>query len=387
MRTDKKMRRYLEKTNSNIIKNYKEVCKILREEEKTKAEKELQLEQWKCYFDFEIKGQKFIIKKVYTELLVKSKEKLYEEKQKERETENSISRIMIRKEYREFLFPILFYLLKEKTVNTILCAKVDFAEKCGFFNKSIIGKSKIENYSKYRELQKSEFPNKRYWNFDMEESNYFNYLQYIKNSAFGIVQRALKALQDVNVLEFSEEKVGITFNKNIKSINELSSEEKEKYKKLDKEALNEVLPLYNKKTKRKRKSIKEKDLIPYPNLLQVYYKKRNALVLSKLEYDSVADYYKVKLTDLNSRVLEELDIIKSEQELKEFQRKLNDRYSDNLQSNALKNYKKKSEQTKNLTEVENCEDGESTEKIEYYNKIEIIDQLVSFESVYDVKAE
>lgn len=384
MRTDKKMRRYLEKTNSNIVKNYKEMCKILREEEKTKAEKELQLEQWKGYFDFEIKGQKFIIKKIYTELLINKNMRMYTEKQKELEIENSISNLMIHKEYREFFFPVLFYMLKKKTENTLLDAKVEFAQMCGFFNKSIKGKSIFDNYITYKEVRKSEFPEKAYWNLNMEESNYVQYLLYIKNSVFGIIERALNALQNMNVLEFSEVKVGIEFRKNIKSIYELSSEENEKYEKLDKEALKEVLPLYNKKTKRKRKSIKEKDLIPYPSLLRLYYQKRNALVVSKLKYDSVANYYKVKLTDLNSRVLEELDIIKSDEQLKDFQRKLNSRYSNNLQINALKNYRKKSEQNKNLTEVENCEDKEPTEKIEYYNKTEIIDQLVSFEPVFDV---
>ena len=121
--------------------------------------------------------------------------------------------------------------------------------------------------------------------------------------------------------------------------------------------------------------------------MQVYYQKRNALVSSILKYDSVADYYKVKLTDLNSRVLEELDTIKSDEELKEFQRKLNDRYSDNLQSNAWKNYKKKSEQEENSCEVEKSEETELHAKIEYYNRIELIDQLVCFESAFDVKDE
>lgn len=237
MRTDKKMRRYLEKTNSNIVKNYKEMCKILREEEKTKAEKELQLEQWKGYFDFEIKGQKFIIKKIYTELLINKNMRMYTEKQKELEIENSISNLMIHKEYREFFFPVLFYMLKKKTENTLLDAKVEFAQMCGFFNKSIKGKSIFDNYITYKEVRKSEFPEKAYWNLNMEESNYVQYLLYIKNSVFGIIERALNALQNMNVLEFSEVKVGIEFRKNIKSIYELSSEENEKYEKLDKEAL------------------------------------------------------------------------------------------------------------------------------------------------------
>lgn len=44
-----------------IIKNYKELCVILNEEAKTGKAKQLQLKNWKRYFDWEKDGQKFII--------------------------------------------------------------------------------------------------------------------------------------------------------------------------------------------------------------------------------------------------------------------------------------------------------------------------------------
>ena len=48
-----------------VIKNYKELCKILNEEAKTGKAKQLQLKNWKRYFDWEKDGQKFIIVDIY----------------------------------------------------------------------------------------------------------------------------------------------------------------------------------------------------------------------------------------------------------------------------------------------------------------------------------
>lgn len=48
-----------------IIKNYKELCAILKEEVKTGKAKQLQLKNWKRYFDWEKDGQKFIIVDIY----------------------------------------------------------------------------------------------------------------------------------------------------------------------------------------------------------------------------------------------------------------------------------------------------------------------------------
>ena len=48
-----------------IIKNYKELCNLFGEEAKTGKAKQLQLKNWKRYFDWEKDGQKFIITDIY----------------------------------------------------------------------------------------------------------------------------------------------------------------------------------------------------------------------------------------------------------------------------------------------------------------------------------
>lgn len=47
------------------IKNYKEMCDILKEESTTGKSKQLQLERWLRYFDYEKDGHKFVIKEIY----------------------------------------------------------------------------------------------------------------------------------------------------------------------------------------------------------------------------------------------------------------------------------------------------------------------------------
>ena len=49
-----------------IIKNYKMMCELLREEEKTGNSKKSQNKEWKRYFDFEREGQRYIIKEIYS---------------------------------------------------------------------------------------------------------------------------------------------------------------------------------------------------------------------------------------------------------------------------------------------------------------------------------
>ncbi len=54
-----------------VIKNYKELCKILGQEIKNGKSKKLQIENFKRYFDFEKSGQKFIIIDIYDTPLTK----------------------------------------------------------------------------------------------------------------------------------------------------------------------------------------------------------------------------------------------------------------------------------------------------------------------------
>lgn len=53
------------KEEITIVKNYKVMCELLKEEEKEGNSKKSQIKEWKRYFDFEREGQKYIIKEIY----------------------------------------------------------------------------------------------------------------------------------------------------------------------------------------------------------------------------------------------------------------------------------------------------------------------------------
>lgn len=54
-----------------VVRNYKELCVLLKQEVKGGKSKQLQLDDFKRYFDFEKAGQKFIITDIYDEPLTK----------------------------------------------------------------------------------------------------------------------------------------------------------------------------------------------------------------------------------------------------------------------------------------------------------------------------
>ena len=47
------------------VKNYKELCELLKQEVTTGNAKKYQLKEFECYFDWEKSGQKFIITDIY----------------------------------------------------------------------------------------------------------------------------------------------------------------------------------------------------------------------------------------------------------------------------------------------------------------------------------
>lgn len=47
------------------IKNYKELCSLLNEKQKTGESKQIQLSNWQCYFSYTKKGHKFIIGEIF----------------------------------------------------------------------------------------------------------------------------------------------------------------------------------------------------------------------------------------------------------------------------------------------------------------------------------
>jgi phenylacetate-coenzyme A ligase PaaK-like adenylate-forming protein len=60
-----------------IVKNYKDMCKLLGEEIKTGKSKQYQLKEWKRYFDYDKDKQNFIINIIYDEPLEHNGKNIY----------------------------------------------------------------------------------------------------------------------------------------------------------------------------------------------------------------------------------------------------------------------------------------------------------------------
>ena len=72
LRLDRLIKHYEENKEINklkeevaVVKNYKIMCELLGEEEKTGNAKKSQQVEWKRYIDFEREGQRYIIKEIY----------------------------------------------------------------------------------------------------------------------------------------------------------------------------------------------------------------------------------------------------------------------------------------------------------------------------------
>lgn len=109
-----------------VVKNYKVMCELLREEEKTGNAKRSQQVEWKRYFDFEREGQKYIIKEIYD---IPLPEGYYK---------NPIDT------FNEFLICLYIKESNEKYPNQkgLVCGRRKLAEKLGLIN---------DKYKKYQD--------------------------------------------------------------------------------------------------------------------------------------------------------------------------------------------------------------------------------------------
>ena len=126
MKPNKKIARYILK-HGYEIKNYQQLCKILREDSTTGEAKTNQLRRWSLYFAYDRAGQKYYITDVYDDETVQENERLYKEGK-------DITAIYGRSRYRKELIPTLLYLLSNSPNGLLIETKMSLATSCGFFN-------------------------------------------------------------------------------------------------------------------------------------------------------------------------------------------------------------------------------------------------------------
>lgn len=399
MRIDKKIVKYMEKNNTTEVSDYKKMCEILHEEEKKrKSEKEKQYDVWRMYFKFHQidNKRKFIIDGVLDEKTITENIKLQKEKIES-------LKIFERSKYRKHLVPILLYLLNEASEKELTISPLYLAQKCGFFSKKITEKREFNDYISYRNFIKESFENKansdnnelaekvkkkKYLQKKMSQNTFFNYRRKIQKNVFDVLENLLERLNEINIIDYEIISTGIDSHNNVYM--ELLPSEKKEYEAICSEARDSLRPEILKTTKRTGDitKIELKDFIYNKKLADIYNKKLEELMQDKFWFDIVIRQFKIKLKTSDENLFEEYNVPKSEEEFLTASINFNHYYATELKKLADKkitDIKKTYEKdiADNIINKNSLDKQYRFDKVEYYNKIEIIDLLVSMAYVID----
>lgn len=165
-------------TPNSTVTNYKEMCQLLDEKVSTGKSRQLQLERWSHYFNYEKEGHKFIIHEIYETPLP------FETFQRKPRTGKYIT----------YIEPIILHLLFKQNGDFYYSTKTNLLRDLGMVN---------ENYKNLglREIEKI-IPNIYITN------NYINnFYNLVDLRLLQIVGSALKSLAKRHVIIYTQEKV------------------------------------------------------------------------------------------------------------------------------------------------------------------------------------
>ena len=375
MKINTKIKKYVE-TRGNTVKNYGEMCKILKEKKTSGGGKIAQVERWKMYFNYEMQGHKFIITDVCDEKTVNENQKA-----------KKMSNISARSKYRNNVIPALLYLLSRAENNTIFEPKLKVAISCGFFDYEIDGKRRTDKYIKYREEMMVKHPDKPYYKVDMDKFTYCTYYNNLKKCAFKIILGALGELKKLKIVDYSIVNVGINYDLVNPQISELSAFENDIYIRCVEEACKEVLPLYNSVAKNKKEKVTPADFIFRETVRESYYDILNQLVSKKLGYDIIMEYLKINLTKNMDDIEDVLKMFNVCNEFSDSLEMINNIFVSSMRASidkiiiSSKNFHIYSrmisfDSKEHYATLKQGKD-EKKQEVSYYNKMEILNTLVS----------
>jgi hypothetical protein len=152
-----------------IIKNYKELSILLGEEIKAGKSKQLQLDNWKRYFDFEKEGQKIIITRVFN----KPVEKINNKGKSEGSRGNNAI-------YVKYIETLLLHMLSQEEGQTLVCTKNYLMVALGITNRRYTDKhtrKMLVKSNAFKEYEINEFDRRAYQILDRILFSALNSLQ------------------------------------------------------------------------------------------------------------------------------------------------------------------------------------------------------------------
>lgn len=141
-------------TEGLIVKNYKEMCNLLGEESKGGKSKQLQLSDWQRYFDYDKRGNSFVVTEIYNIPLEKEDNRGKSEGSRDN---NSI--------YIPYIETLLLHLLAQQDDQTLVCTKNYLLVALGMTNIKYTSQTSREILLKVKSFTKHElkdFDNRAY---------------------------------------------------------------------------------------------------------------------------------------------------------------------------------------------------------------------------------
>lgn len=297
-------------SKGQVIRNYKELCLILGEPIKSGKSKNLQLDDWLRYFEYTRQGNKYIIEKIYKEVLPK---------EDKRENGNN-------SKYQEDISILLLDLLSQSSDGELFLSAGMLLKKLDMVN---------GNYSSGRK-----YIDKLSELIEVPEQNIYDFYNYTQSKLRGNLESALNYLRKKSLIIWSKETTVCVRNIDIE-INKLN-DIKIKEIKNNKAYFNTTL-IHRESTKEEKQLIlrceKEVlDLLGKKDQQEVFlsgqwnYYKANVNKLL-LKYGNIEYYYNsYKITYEPSIIIDELDsLIKFTT-----QKRLNSNIKESITSSAQK---------------------------------------------------
>ena len=298
-----------------IINSYTDLCSILEEEIKQGNSKKAQIKIWSQYFDFEkIKNSnKIKIKEIYDEpkLLINSQGSPYKQ---------NVAQI------------ILYFLLQDK--QTITLTPIQLGLECGFCNDLFTLYS--FNYDKFISDRNKVFKDELYM-YPIDEKNFIEFIRDKRSSIIGIVERVINSLEKQGLI--MKQDIWYGFIPESDSINGqnkvfLTDFEKEKYKDIEAEVFDSLLPEFNEKTNKNLKVLTRLDFWWYPPIQEKFYHLLNEKCKKELGCSHIHKEWTITLSkkDYLLRVMER----NYQKELVQIKQEINNEYISNVIDNLDK---------------------------------------------------
>ncbi len=280
------------------VKNYKFMCNLLGEAEKTGHSKKAQVKEWERCFSFERSGQKYIVTEIFDEPLLKVDG---------RSTGNNSV-------YVKYIELLLLHHLSEQPNHELTIIKNHLLERLGMVNK---------NYLDRKEMMKTFVDEFNLTRFELDDF-YRRVYPKLNKSLF----KTLNSMQKRSLIEYSEETIIVVMKDGF-----------ENYRVAKADDITQIDAVYN--LVLESFGFKSMGQVACRFMSQGFYKRVNKILREKFGWDRIYKQLKISLVDAN------FSFQNSRDRIEQASLELNSKILDSINDQALKLYAKNQEKVSN----------------------------------------